>query len=387
MEKFNNTLPPTFLPKAITTSSFIAVLIMLLSISVCTIAQNVESKEANSIELEITVAGYDFGRVKAVQDGRVKIKGCKVNYVKSGIGDMNTNTFSGEQSYDITEIGLHPYMLAYANDDFRDYVLLPIFPLRLFRHKSVFIRNDRGINSPQDLVGKTIGTAGYSSTSLTWLRGIFQDEYGIAPTDVSWVISNKDSSADAAGKISKQEQVNPEGINIKMGTAGLDESELLVTGEVDALFHAAEPKAYIEGNPLIERLFPDSKKVEQEYYAKTGIFPIMHAVAVRKSLLEENPWLAQAIFDAYSEAKQMEYNYMKKLGWVYESLPWFGQELEETQAVMGENFWPYGIEPNRKTLETLFRYSYEQGLSNKELTIDELFYPTALNFTENFNIK
>lgn len=346
------------------------------------VSQDINSNKSNKNELEITVAGYDFGRVVAVQDGSVKIKGCKVNYVKSGIGDMNTNTFSGEQSYDVTEIGLHPYMLAYANDDFRDYVLLPIFPLRLFRHKSVFIRNDRGINSPQDLVGKTIGTAGYSSTSLTWLRGIFQDEYGIAPTDVNWVISNKDSSADAAGKISKQEQVNPDGVNIIMGTTGLDESELLVTGEVDALFHAAEPTAYIDGNPLVERLFPNSKKVEQEYYAKTGIFPIMHAVAVRKSLLEENPWLAQAIFDAYSEAKQKEYNYMKKLGWVYESLPWYGQELEETHALMGENFWPYGIDLNKKSLETLFRYSYEQGLSSRELTIEEVFYPSSLEFTE-----
>jgi 4,5-dihydroxyphthalate decarboxylase len=345
-------------------------------------SQQKESEELSSNELEIIVAGYDFGRVKPIIDGRVKIKACKITYVKSGIGDMNTNTFSGDQTYDITEIGLHPYMLAYANDDFRDYVLLPIFPLRLFRHKSVFIRNDRGINSPRDLVGKTIGTAGYSSTSLTWLRGIFQDEYGISPTDVNWVISNKDSSAESAGKISKQEQVNPEGVDIKMGTTGLDESELLVTGEVDALFHAAEPKAYIEGNPLVERLFPDSKKVEQEYYAKTGIFPIMHAVAVRKSLLEENPWLAQAIFDAYSEAKQLEYNYMKKLGWVYESLPWYGQELEETCAVMGENYWPYGIEANRKALETLFRYSHEQGLSSRELTIEELFHPPALDFTE-----
>ncbi len=378
-EILKNSIRQNFLKKTMVIVSFT---IIMLCFSSVVVSQQIKSEKANSDELEITVAGYDFGRVKAVQDGRVKIKGCKITYVKSGIGDMNTNTFSGDQSYDVTEIGLHPYMLAYANDDFRDYVLLPIFLLRLFRHKSVFIRNDRGINSPQDLVGKTIGTAGYSSTSLTWLRGIFQDEFGIAPTDVNWVISNKDSSADAAGKISKQEQVNPVGVNIKMGTAGLDESELLVTGEVDALFHAAEPKAFTEGNPLVERLFPDSKKVERDYYEKTGIFPIMHAVAVRKSLLKDNPWLAQAIFDAYSEAKQLEYNYMKKLGWVYESLPWYGQELEETRNLMGENFWPYGIDPNRKTLKTLFRYSYEQGLSNKELTIEELFYPVSLGFTE-----
>lgn len=341
-----------------------------------------KEEEKNNSGLKLTVAGYNVNRVKSLVNGRVKIKGCTINFVQAGIGDMNTNTFSGDQTYDVTEIGLHPFMLAYANENFRDYTLLPIFPLRIFRHKSVFIRNDRGIKKPEDLKGKTIGTPGYSSTSLTWLRGIFQDEYGIKPTDVNWVISNKDSSADAAGKISKQEQVNPKGVNIKKGTAGLDESELLVTGEVDALFHAAEPKAYIEGNPLVDRLFPDSRKTERAYFSKTGIFPIMHAVAIKKELLNKNPWLAKAVFNAYSEAKTMDYIHMKKLGWVYDSLPWYGQELEETRALMGENFWPYGIGPNRKTLETLFRYSHEQGLSSRKLTIEELFYPSTFEFNE-----
>lgn len=338
--------------------------------------------QTNSKDLELNFSGYEVNRVKALVSGKVKIKGCSINFKKSSIGNINTNVFSGPQTYDFTEIGLHPFMLAYANNDFRDYILLPVFPVRIFRHKSIFIRNDRGIKKPEDLKGKTIGTPGYSSTSLTWLRGIFQDEYGIKPTDVNWVISNKDSSADAAGKISKQEQVNPKNVSIKMGTAGLDESELLLTGEVDALFHAAEPQAYIDGNPLVERLFPDSKRIEQAYYKKTGIFPIMHAVAVRKSLLQQEPWLAKAIFEAYSKAKTADYKFMKKLGWVYESLPWYGQELESTNQLMGENFWPYGIEPNRKALETLFRYSHEQGLSSRELTIEELFYPSTLKYTE-----
>ena len=341
-----------------------------------------KSKLNNPEDLKLKLAGYDFNKLKAIVDGRVKIKGCSIEYIRSGIGDMNTNMFSGKQSYDISEIGLHPFMLAYANENFRDYSLLPIFPLRIFRHKSVFIRNDRGIKKPEDLIGKTIGTAGYSSTSLTWLRGIFQDEYGVNPKGVNWVISNKDSSADAAGKISKQEQVNPDGISIKMGTVGKDESELLVSGEVDALFHAAEPKCYIDGNTLVERLFPDPKRIEQAYYSKTGIFPIMHAVAVRKSLLEENPWLAQAIFEAYSEAKSIDYKFMQKYGWLFDSLPWYGQELEETKALMGANFWPYGIKPNQKSLETLFRYSYEQGLSSKELTVEDLFYQSTYEFAE-----
>jgi len=346
------------------------------------IAKQKISGDMDSKDMKLILAGYDFPRIKALIDGSVKIEGCSISYIKSGIGDTNTKTFSGSQPYDVAEIGLHPFMLAYANDNFRDYSLLPIFPLRLYRHKSVFIRNDRGISKPEDLKGKTIGTAGYSSTSLTWLRGIFKDEYNVSPQDVHWVTSNMDSSADITGKVSKQEQVAPDGVSIKPGPAGKDESELLLSGEVDALFHAAEPKAFIEGNPLVERLFPDPRKVERAYYSKTGIFPIMHAVAIRNEIVENNPWIAEAVFNAYSDAKKANYSFMRKLGWVYDSLPWYGQEYEETRKLMGENFWPYGIGPNRKTLETLFRYSYEQGLSSKNLTIDELFHPTSLGLKE-----
>jgi len=273
-------------------------------------------------------------------------------------------------------------MLAFANNNFRDYSLLPIFPVRIFRHKSVFIRNDGKIQNPEDLKGKSVGTPGYSSSSLTWLRGIFQDEYGIKPEDINWVISNKDSSSKEAGEISRNEQVAPNGISITQGTVGLDESQLLLTGEVDALFHAAQPKAFMEGNSNIIRLFPDSRKVEQDYYTKTGIFPIMHAVAIRNKLLEDNPWLAKTVFKTYSKSKMLDFKFMESLAWVYDSLPWYAQELEITIKLMGENYWPYGIKPNRKTLETLFRYSFEQGLSNRQLTIEELFHPSSLKLKE-----
>ena len=138
----------------------------------------------------------------------------------------------------------------------------------------------------------------------------------------------------------------------------MDESELLVSGEVDALFHAAEPKAYAQGHPLVARLFEDSRSVEMEYYRKTGIFPIMHAVAIKKSLIEQHPWLPKAVFELYAQAKEVHLTELNKIGWAYSSIPWFAYEYEQTRKLMGENFWPYGIEPNRKALETLFRYSY-----------------------------
>jgi len=332
--------------------------------------------------LSLSMAGYNFDRTKALIDGRVKIEGCDIHFQELGIGDINTHVFSGPQTLDVAEIGLHPFMLAYANDDFRDYSLLPIFPVRLFRHKSVFIRTDRGIKKPEDLRGKKIATAGYSSTSLTWIRGIFQDEYGLKPEDMQWIVSQKDSSAKDAGNVSKQENIFPKGVPISMGPEGKDESDLLSSGEVDATFHAAEPRAYNEGHPKVGRLFPDYRSTERAYFSKTGIFPIMHAVAIKKSLVKRNPWLIETVFKAYSQSKQMAYEYMAKAAWIRDSLPWIGQEFEETRALMGDNYYSYGIKPNRKTLETLFRYSYQQGLCKRELTIEELFEPASIELTE-----
>ena len=332
--------------------------------------------------LSIKIAGYKIDRVDALIDGRVQIEGCDTQFEVASIGDINTNVFSGPQSHEVTEIGLHPYMLAYANDGFRGYSLIPVFPLRLFRHKSIFIRTDRGITKPEDLRGKKVATPGFSSTSLTWIRGIVQHEYGVKPEEIQWVISSKDSSAKAAGKVSKQESVVPKGLSVSKGPAGKDESDLLESGEVDALFHAAEPRAYVEGHPKVARLFPDFRKTEREYFAKTGIFPIMHAVAIRKDIIERNPWLLKAVFNAYSQAKQLMYDYLKKSAWYKNSLPWIAQEIEETRTLMGENFWPYGIALNRKALEALFQYSYEQGLAKRKLTIEDLFHPSTMALEE-----
>lgn len=350
------------------------------AVASATIAADTSSTKKEGLMLKF--GGYDFPRLSALTDGRVPIKGCELEFVPGKIGDMNSDLFSGEQIRDVTEIGLHPFILAYANGGFRDYSLLPLFPLRQFRHKSAFIRTDRGIQEPSDLKGKRVSTAGYSSTSLTWLRGILRDDYGLKPEDMEWVIARGDSSAQVAGQISQQERVTPQGVPSELGPAGLDESDLIENGMVDACFHAAEPRAYVQGKPHVGRLFPNAKPVEQDYYQRTAVFPIMHAVAIRKSLLDRHPWVAKAVFDGYSRAKQFDYEFMGKMGWAYSSLPWFSQELEDTRALMGKNFYSYGLEANRKTMEVLLRYSHDQGLASSELTVDELFAPQSLEFTE-----
>jgi 4,5-dihydroxyphthalate decarboxylase len=329
----------------------------------------------------ISIAGYRFPRVEALADGRVTVGGCSSAFREGKIGDLNTHVFSGPQTIDVTEIGLHPFMLAFANEGFRAYSLLPVFPIRAFRHKSIFVRTDRGIERPEDLRGKRIVTPGYSSTSLTWIRGILEDEYGVGPEDVEWVVSRQTSDA-AWGTASKQENLFPDGLKIAWGPVGVDESDLLVSGEADAIFDAGEPRAFVEGHPIVARLFADSRQVERTYFARTGIFPIMHAVAVRNDLVDQHPWLPEAVFNAYSRAKRVNDEHLSTLGWAMISLPWFRQEFEETRDLMGDNYWPYGIEPNRSALETLFRYSYDQGLASRELTIEEVFHPATLGLSE-----
>ena len=342
-------------------------------------AQSPPENEGGKLKLEI--AGYKVDRVAALADGRVPVKGCELSFVSDSIGSMNSHVLGGAGTREVTEIGLHPFMLAYANEGFRDYTLLPVFPLRTFRHKSIFIRTDRGIITPMDLRGKKIATPGYSSSSLTWIRGILQHEYGVAPTEVEWFVSTKDSAAKESGGPSKQENVIPEGLKVASGPEGKDESDMLADGDVDALFHAVEPKCYREGHPMVARLFPDFRTVEQAYYENTGIFPIMHAVAIRKKTVEEYPWLPAEVFSAYSQAKRIAFKELD-MAWVYNSLPWIAQEVEETRSLMGDNFWPYGIEPNRKALEALFRYSHEQGLASRRLKIEDLFHPSTLELAE-----
>lgn len=332
--------------------------------------------------LPITIAGYEYSRVKALVDGEVEVKGCASKFEVTSIGPLNNHAFFGAKSRDVTEIGLIPYILAYSNDGFRDYSLLPIPVLRLFRHKSIFVRTDRGINTPADLRGRKVATVGYSSSGLTHVRGILEEEFGVKPSEIEWISTQKDSGANLTGGVSKWEKVRPDGISITDAPENEDESSLLLSGKVDAIFHPAEPKVYQDRNPLVERLFKDHRTVEREFFERTGVFPIMHTVAIRKRTIEANPWLPKAVFQAYSKAKALDYEYMRRWGWVTDSLPWYGQELNETQQLMGSNFYPYGLEACKAAYETAIRFVNEQGLSKRRVSLEEMFEESSLGLEE-----
>lgn len=332
--------------------------------------------------LPITLAGYDYSRVRPLVDGRVQVEGCQTRFEVTGIGPLNNHAFFGPQKRDVTEIGLIPYILAYANDGFRDYTLLPIPALRLFRHKSIWVRTDAGIEKPEDLKGRRVATVGYSSSGLTHVRGMLAEEYGVQPEDIEWVSTQKDSAANLTGGVSAWEKIRPEGVKIIDVPADEDESSLLISGQVDAILHPAEPRVYQERNPIVKRLFEDHRTVEQDFYRRTGMFPIMHTVAIRRDVAKKNPWLPKAVFEAYSKAKAMDFDHMRKLGWAYDTLPWYGQEFNETRELMGNNFYPYGLKASAASYDAAFRYTYEQGLAKRRVSLEEMFEPSTLELME-----
>ena len=341
-----------------------------------------ESNPAISAEkaLSISIGGYDYDRVSAIRDGKVSIDGANVNFEVSNIYNLNGSAFGPEKKYDVSEIGLLPFITRYINYDYRDYTLLPIFISRSFRHRNVYVHADSGIEKPEDLKGKVVGTPGYTSTSNTWIRGFLKDEYGVNADDFTWIEANK--SSDGGAQKTGETYYFEDNFPLEKGPEGLDESDLLLSGQCDALITAISPKAFLEHNPKIRQLFPNSKEAEVAYFKKTSMFPIMHVVAIKTDLLKKEPWLAKAVFDMYSEAKDIAYKNLETTTVVRTSLPWAKDEYEFTREVMGDNYWKYGIEANRKELEAIMRYVYEQGLVKSQIDFEEMFDLSTLELIE-----
>lgn len=337
-------------------------------------------KETNN-KLKLKLAGYDYDRVSAIRDGKVSIEGADVNFEVSNIYAMNKSTFGPEQKFEVLEIGLIPYISRYINEDFRDYTLIPVFISRTFRHRNIYVHTDSGIETPEDLKGKRIGTPGYGMSANTWIRGMLLDEYGVKADDFQWIESDKSSDGKELNSGFAKYYFS-EDFPLTKGPEGLDESELLLSGQCDALITAITPKVYLDGNPKIRQLFPKAKDIEVAYFKKTDMFPIMHAIAIRKDVLEENPWLAKAVFEMYSDAKDIAYKNLETTTVVRTSLPWAKDEFENTTDIMGDNYWKYGIEANRKELEAIMRYVFEQGLVKRQITFEELFAPSTLDLQE-----
>jgi 4,5-dihydroxyphthalate decarboxylase len=251
---------------------------------------------------------------------------------------------------------------------------LPVFPSRAFRHSFIAIHEGSGIRSPKDLAGKRIGVPLYTMTAAIWIRGFLANDHGVDLSGVTWV-QGSINSASSHGSPSVMPMHRP--VPIELNHSGKSLSELLDTGEIDAIMGTTMPDC-MKHNPRVVRLFPQFRQAEKAYYQRTQIFPIMHTVVIRREVYEANRWIAQSLTKAFIEAQKMTYEALNETAALKAMLPHLTAYVEETKREFGDDWWAYGLEKNIKTLETFTRYHHEQGLSAKKLEVSELFAPEAL---------
>jgi 4,5-dihydroxyphthalate decarboxylase len=323
--------------------------------------------------LPITVATWDYDRIRALTDGRVSIEGCDVNYLTMPVEECFERAyFHGE--FEVAEIGFSPYLIALSRG-VCPYIAVPAFLSRMFRHSAVYIRTDRGISGPADLRGKRVGVPEYQMSAVMWFRGYLQDEFGIAAKDIDWVQGGLENP----GRREKFPLNLPPGFPLASAPDGQTLSGMLAAGALDAVMAARRPSCFVSGHPQVSRLFPDYRAAERDYYRKTGIFPIMHAVGVRRDVHDKHPWLAASIYKAFVQAKRLADAEFAETTALKIGLPWVNAEYDETRALMGDDYWSYGLnEQNRRTLAAMARYSFEQGLAVRSLSVDEMFADSTL---------
>ena len=316
-------------------------------------------------DVPITIAAGDYDRVRALREGTVPIAGCAVSYSTVEANALFIRNLKN-QELDVSEMSFSTYITLKARGA-HHYTAVPVFLSRAFRHSAIFVRSDC-IASPADLKGKQVGTPEYLTTMLVWLRGLLSDEYGVKPSDLRWRLGGMEQPSQKSGPPEPVAGVEIENIPSNKTLAGM-----LAEGELDALFTARPPSCFLKGAPNVGRLFPDYPAVEEAYYKKTKLFPIMHAIGIRKSIVEKYPWVAVNIFKAYLKAKALCMHELGQIGHLHATLPWPVHAYDHARKVMGEDYWLYGAHENKLPLETLARYSFQQGLSVRHVAFEEMF--------------
>lgn len=323
-------------------------------------------------QLALSIAFWNYDRTLPLADGRVPVEGCAPRFEVLRPQELFPRAF-GKTEFDAAELSFARYAMLCSHRA-SAYTALPVFPSRTFRHASVYVRTDRGIAGPKDLQGRKLGLNNYDDTAAVVVRGMLRDDYGLGVPDISWCIG--DLEPGQAPRVALPALPS----HIKVFTSKdktLD--AMLADGELDGVVSIVPPPCFRAGHPSVARLFPDWRAAERDWFARTRHFPIMHVLGVRRSLLAAQPWLARSLFDAFSRAKDLAVAELENLQAPKATLPWAAAELAETRALLGADFWPYGMAANRATLERQLRYCSEDGLLAKPLTPDELFAPDLLS--------
>jgi 4,5-dihydroxyphthalate decarboxylase len=328
------------------------------------------------VQIPITIVCGDYDRTRGIKDGRVPVEGCEVTYIPMEPEEIFFRAFR-YQEFDVCELSMSSYLrITDAGDS--PYIGIPAFVSRVFRHSGIYVRTDRGIKTPADLEGRTIGLPEYQITAVVWMRGIMQDEYGVKPTDIKW----RSGGIEQPGRDERTPLAPIPGLDLKPIPADKTLAGMLESGEIDAMFSARAPSCFLRRAPNVGRLFPDYRKVEQAYYKKTGLFPIMHLIGIKKHLVEKHPWLPTSLYKAFCEAKALAMWEVRDINALRVTLPWLEAESLETMELMGEDYWRYGVNENRKDIETLARYAHEQGLVKQRLAPEALFARPTLEISK-----
>lgn len=317
--------------------------------------------------LRLSLACTVSDRTRAILDGRVPIEGSEVEMVTGEPEDLFARALQSRE-FDVTELSLSSYLVIAARGD-APYVAVPAFPSRAFRHSAVYIRTDRGIDQPEELSGKTIGVPEYQQTAALWVRGILADRHGVPPWMIRWRSGGLERPG---GRERIPIDVRAE-IDLRPIPQDASLSAMLAAGDLDGLVSPRPPSCYAAGHPKVRRLWPNYRSVEREFYRETGLFPIMHVVAVRRELSERHPWLAANVFRAFSAAKRLAIWELEQTNVLRVALPWI--DLDDVRRLMGHDYWPYGLEPNRGELDATIRWSFDERLTKRRLDAAWLFHP------------
>jgi 4,5-dihydroxyphthalate decarboxylase len=322
--------------------------------------------------LRISLACTVSDRTRAVLDGRIPIAGCEVIALPGEPEDIFFRALRF-QAFDVTELSLSSYLIVTARGD-SPYVGVPVFLSRAFRHSAIYVRTDRGIARPEDLAGRIVGVPEYQQTAALWVRGILADQHGVPPAAIRWRFGGLEQpGAEARVRFSLRSGIELEPIPADRTLAGM-----LRDGEVDGIVSPRVPSCMRDRAPGVGRLFEDFRAAEQAFYRQTGFFPIMHLVGVRRTLADAHPWLVTSVLRAFVEAKRQAMQELEQINFLRVSAPWIAADLDQVRALMGPDYWRYGVAANRAELEAITRYAFDEGLTARKLSPDELFHPATL---------
>ena len=323
-------------------------------------------------KLRLSVAMGNYDRTRPLVDGDVQIDGTDPIYMLLSPEEMFFRAFR-DVAFDISELSLSSFAVKTAAGT-NPYVGVPVFPSRAFRHTSIYIRTDRGIASPADLQGRRLGTPEYQLTAAVWARALLHEEYGVKPSDITWVRGGMEDP----GRPEKIPLQLPADVRLESAPADTTLSQLLERGDIDGIVGPRAPSSFERGDSRVAWLFRDPAQTAAEYFRKTRIFPIMHVLGIRRELAQAHPWLPMAVFKAFAEAKSVALARLVDTSACKVTLPFVEETLRGARALMGPDFWSYGVEPNRHVLDHFLHHHHAQGLSGRRLQVEELFHPATL---------